>query len=677
MNVLARHQTSVWIALGLALVGVGHSWGRGGTLPAAPWEPGPEAPAPRIRDTGEIDFSLPFHESLDRVYWDQPIAPLPKQAGGIAVELSCEDPAAIRAITLYLECDGTWLAATATPAAGRQILFFSGTDFRVESDPPDWTRARRWRLSVWRGAARSATLTLHGIHADTPPIAIMAGTATTAPDEEAFAEQCAQRARRLFEKAGLLASVISDDFSRMPRRRQALLVLPYNPTLSSQQIKALERYIHRGGRVVVFYNSHARLASRLGLELRPYATQSELWTTVRWATNALPDLPNTWAQFTQHLLPVQAGSSAAVTLGYWLNPDGQMDLDRPAAAVSPRGLWYSQVPPLATASAVQWLLASLAHMDSTYIPARDRYLARQRDRNAQAAARSVPLRGSAATIHGVWAPEISSGTRAELMRQLAGCQINALMERVGSLPDNLPEHAARQKQISRAVELAHANQLQVHAWLFCWSFEGEPPLAWPADRFLQDTQGNPQAWLDPQHPANQELLQKTVATLVQLGVDGIHLDYLRYPSGAESPGTLPDSSQRDEMTALITALAQQARALNSAIRISAAVYPTPESASQLGQDWPAWLAAGAVDFVSPMLYTEDVGRFAEQLTAAIAAAPTPQHIVPGIGVSADPTQLDALALAQQIQAAQQQKTGGVLYFQLTAELLELLRIIQP
>ena len=671
---MSRRCGPVRLLLVLALLWPGIGWGAElMPLGGAPWEPGPDSPPPQETAANELQFSLPFHQSLDRVYWDLPIRPIPRQAGGITLDITCDNPAAIRAITLYVQSAGNWLAATAIPAAGRQTLFFPGADFRAEDSHADWTRANRLRLSIWRGAGRSATLILHGIQTDSPPIAVITATSATAPGQEALAKECAQRARRLFEKVGLLTTSLTDDFTKITPRQQAWVVLPYNPTLSRQHLKLLERYVKRGGRLAVFYNSHAPLAAQLGFDVRAYATQRETWSTVAWTTNAIEGLPSLMAHITQHLLPVRAADAPAITLGHWLNPDDRLDRDLPAAAVSPNGLWFSHVPPLATPGAVQWLAAALAHADPTIAAIRDRHQAERRERDAQAAATAAKLRPAANEIRGVWSPPISASVRSKLMCQLAENKVNALFEHIGSLRDDLPANPARQRQISRAIAQAHAQNLQYHAWLFCWSWDGYPP-PWSSDRFLSNTPGSAPTWLDPQHPANREQLLNTVATLAQLGVDGIHLDYIRYPEWVGETPTAVTDTQRDDLTATVAAVAQQVRDINPAIRLSAAVFPTPDSAAALGQDWPAWLANGALDFASPMIYAEDTSRFAQQLAEAIAVAPNAQKIVPGIGVSADSTQLDALGAAQQMEAAREQKTGGTIFFQLTAELLEILRI---
>ena len=91
---------------------------------------------------------------------------------------------------------------------------------------------------------------------------------------------------------------------------------------------------------------------------------------------------------------------------------------------------------------------------------------------------------------------------------------------------------------------------------------------------MSNTPGSAPTWLDPQHPANREQLLNTVATLAQLGVDGIHLDYIRYPEWVGETPTAATDAQRDDLTATVAAVAQQVRDINPAIRLSAAVFPT-------------------------------------------------------------------------------------------------------
>lgn len=241
-----------------------------------------------------------------------------------------------------------------------------------------------------------------------PTIAILRGTELTAPGETAFAAQCADRARRLFERAGLSVVFVSDDVAQLDLRRYSLLVLPYNPALSARQTALLERFAKRRGRLAVFYHSNARLAQRMGFKPLPAVTQSEPWHTVAFYTNAVAGLPSSMAHVAPHLLPVRANHKFACHLGRWVNPDGIPDHSLPACAVSPKGLWFSHVPPLASPAAARWLLAALAVSDpATYAAACDRRTEEAVRRDAQAAALLAGCPAPADEIRAVWTRPLS------------------------------------------------------------------------------------------------------------------------------------------------------------------------------------------------------------------------------------------------------------------------------
>jgi uncharacterized lipoprotein YddW (UPF0748 family) len=157
--------------------------------------------------------------------------------------------------------------------------------------------------------------------------------------------------------------------------------------------------------------------------------------------------------------------------------------------------------------------------------------------------------------------------------------------------------------------------------------------------------GTPALWLDPAVPGVAERLAATFAELVRgyPGLDGLHLDYVRYPDTLPfSPGTqfgvglgfgfgeasrarfqaetglvAPfaaslgnaerfDGWRREKLGALVSAIASAARAERPALRVSAAVIAERERAYRVDlQDWLGWLDAGTLDFAVPMLYTRD------------------------------------------------------------------------
>lgn len=176
-----------------------------------------------------------------------------------------------------------------------------------------------------------------------------------------------------------------------------------------------------------------------------------------------------------------------------------------------------------------------------------------------------------------------------------------------------------------AVEEAHARGIEVHAWvnaLIAWSAEEPPPdprhpfRAHP-DWFVTDARGRSmremgradldraglvgEGWfLDPAREAVRSQLRRFVLEVaLRYPVDGVHLDYIRYPAGWAPPGGAGN------VTRLVALVRSDLRTVRPGVQLSAAVMPRPEVAREsFGQDWGAWLREGLVDEVAPMVYRD-------------------------------------------------------------------------
>jgi uncharacterized lipoprotein YddW (UPF0748 family) len=143
-------------------------------------------------------------------------------------------------------------------------------------------------------------------------------------------------------------------------------------------------------------------------------------------------------------------------------------------------------------------------------------------------------------------------------------------------------------------------------------------------------------------------------------VDGVHLDYARYPNdefdfsrqalaafASEVVPTLPEVDQRrlarlsstqplayvdalpdrwrdfrrDCLTLLVRRLSDAVRSSRPDALVTAAVHPdADDAAARRLQDWRAWLDNGSVDVVCPMAYATDVPTFTALLASARAGA---------------------------------------------------------
>lgn len=188
-----------------------------------------------------------------------------------------------------------------------------------------------------------------------------------------------------------------------------------------------------------------------------------------------------------------------------------------------------------------------------------------------------------------------------------------------------PPHGAgwAQDPFGEAVSMAHARGVEVHAWinaLLAWSAE-EPPdasdhvfLRHP-EWFVRDARGRSMRALDRaeldrsglvgegwfldarREEVRSELRRFVLEVAVRYPVDGIHLDYIRYPTG-----WVPEDGA-DAVTLLVDLIRGDLRAVRPRAELSAAVMPRPDIArSSFGQDWRTWVARGLVDAVAPMVY---------------------------------------------------------------------------
>jgi uncharacterized lipoprotein YddW (UPF0748 family) len=245
-------------------------------------------------------------------------------------------------------------------------------------------------------------------------------------------------------------------------------------------------------------------------------------------------------------------------------------------------------------------------------------------------------------------------------------------------------------QLEQACEAGRRHGIEVHVWAILWN----PGVA-PAEylerarrekRLLYNAQGKEMPWLDPAHPANRaEMLAALREVAVRQPIDGLHLDYVRYPEGALYGSTtrkdfekslgqsvsrwpadvLPGGRHRETfeiwrcevITSFVREVRRMLRQTRPTARLSAAVFGGyPACRKSVGQDWMPWLSQDLVDFVVPMNYTENLNRFTSLLGGQLQGRGAAGRIVPGIGVEATESSLAADQVIEQIAAA---RTLGV------------------
>ncbi len=205
-------------------------------------------------------------------------------------------------------------------------------------------------------------------------------------------------------------------------------------------------------------------------------------------------------------------------------------------------------------------------------------------------------------------------------------------------------------------------------------------------------------FVSPVHPDAVAHIATVVADLVtRYAVDGVHLDYVRYPAGdfdygrasvdefeaemrsrvaaAEAariealqsidPYAWPEAFAGDwrrfrqsRLTALVTRLRSTVKAIRPQALVSAAVLPDVDAALRDKlQDWRTWIENGFIDALCPMAYTQEPSLFAAQI-ADVRALAAGRPVWAGIGAY----RLSARETIDNISTARRLGADGVVLF---------------
>jgi uncharacterized lipoprotein YddW (UPF0748 family) len=341
---------------------------------------------------------------------------------------------------------------------------------------------------------------------------------------------------------------------------------------------------------------------------------------------------------------------------------------------------------------------------------------------------------------------VSPAAVAEMVRQAQAGQFNTLLVQVRGRGDAYfndglePRAAALAGQpasfdpLAAVLKLAHERNIRVHAWInvnLVSSAVDLPaarshvihrhpeflmvPRVLARDMALLDSSS--QLYLEklarwvrsqsgeieglytsPIPDASADATVSVVADLVaRYPVDGVHLDYLRYPNEEfdysreallafqrDLAGTLDEADRarreravggdlvawteafperwaefrRQRLTALVGRIRDCVRARRPGVVFSAAVLPDPvEAAARRMQAWGQWVRADLIDVVCPMAYATDAAGFEAQVASAREAAGS-RPVWAGIGAY----RLSTAQTIENIQTARRLGAAGIVLF---------------
>ncbi|MGB2926542.1 MAG: family 10 glycosylhydrolase [Limnothrix sp.] len=282
--------------------------------------------------------------------------------------------------------------------------------------------------------------------------------------------------------------------------------------------------------------------------------------------------------------------------------------------------------------------------------------------------------------------------------------------------------------LASGVKLAHQRDMELHAWAWIFAAANQkhnelmgqpqdylgPVLTEHPDWGTGDRRGNPfhyrsrKAFFDPANPEVQAYLIELLTEIAtKYEVDGIQLDYIRYPfqelsrdevygfSRAASVKFRVENGYRDPVdlqvsdrhwsawqnfkVAQVDQFVEKAttslRELRPDLTLSAAVFAIPQAQrlEQIHQNWEAWVKAEQLDLLVPMTYAGATADLENLTSNLLTSFPTKSTLlVPSIRL----LNLDTGTALDQQQHLRQLPTAGTAFFaasNLTSELATGLR----
>ena len=229
----------------------------------------------------------------------------------------------------------------------------------------------------------------------------------------------------------------------------------------------------------------------------------------------------------------------------------------------------------------------------------------------------------------------------------------------GSIPavTNMPAHPGRSFRgdpFPEAVAACHARGIRVHAWIFALQADLADGARYADPKLTRRLLHTPKRdrrlpWLDPAVRANADDLSAFVCAVARgTGVDGVNLDYFRYPMEATN-----EKREPAKLRALLARIRRDLRAAAPSCELSVSVYGYSE---KVAQRWDDWLADDLMDTALVMNYAADL----DELRRYMALHPVRRdRQFCGLGAASYQALLSPRDLLEQMRAAYGQGYAGV------------------
>ena len=502
--------------------------------------------------------------------------------------------------------------------------------------------------------------------------------------EPGYTTSLANHVRRWLKDENVAARVVTPKAmaGALAQERLAFLVGFANPTAA--ELQTLRNFRARGGRLVVFHSGSSALGELMGVKPGGYraAGYPGQFSRMNFAAGSPNGTPAAIGQVSGAIIRATPIPGRGRVIATWSDRAGRATGEA-AWIASGAGWWMTHVllPDGDESQKAQLLGAIVGSVD----PRAWSLAAHNARANAQAAslrqyaAQQTSRRGE---IHAVWDHTgcgLYPGDWPRTVQLLKAAHVTDLFVNVAGagfahypsavLPRS-KTFANEGDQLAACLAAARGSGIRVHAWILCFSatrgssatLETFQRRGWR----LKTPQAKLTEYLDPSNPTVRAYVLSAIDEIqARYGVNGIHLDFVRWGDSALKPKNAAQSVSQF--------VAEARRHVKRPRWLTAAVYGRyPNCIGTVGQDWTSWLDQGLVDYVVPMNYTEDATEFVRLLAQQAAPKAHASRTIAGIGVTANESRLNARQVIDQINLTRRYGLAGNALFDLDTTLERLI-----
>ena len=307
------------------------------------------------------------------------------------------------------------------------------------------------------------------------------------------------------------------------------------------------------------------------------------------------------------------------------------------------------------------------------------------------AARASASEGRAVWIHAGMFSTDEGKARAEVVELLTAYRATGL-NTLYCFDSLMAQHRKGWDFLAVLVDEAHRRGMTVHPVIYPGHNVGlEGEIREHPEWLIRGMKGEIYPNLNLASPGARALVLREIAGALGHGVDGIHLDYIRFPVNqnfsydAETIGAFrkefgqsPLEGAHDsgsmiwcewikwnaaQVTTLVRAVRQLLANSGKTAVLSAAVFRDRGIAPvEIGQDWARWAEDGLVDVLCPMLYTSDAGLFRVYIKEAVRVAKGRARVYAGIACASSHNKNTPDGVVQEVAIAREEGADGVAFF---------------